>query len=278
MMPILLQMSASSGRMWLETEDRLAHRPELFQERADLDAGAGVEARGGLVEQEDLRVVEQDPGQAEPLGHPAREAGDQRIALVGQVDQLEHLLADLLPRRALDPVGGGEEFEVLDHLHVVVDAEEVGHVADRPADVLGRGVDRVAADGRLAPGRVQERGEDAHGRRLARAVGADEAVDVPLLQAQVEAVQGVQVAVHLRQVVRLDHGACLRSGRDGETTPSAGRVWAASGTPQQFSALRAREEPSFGRASRPLPRLTAAWNCGRDWGRASAARRPSSSC
>ena len=155
--------------------------------------------------------MQQRAGQAQALGHAAREAGHQGVALVGQVDQLEHFLADLPPRGPLDPVGGGEELEILDHLHVVVDAEEVGHVADDAADLLGPGVDRVAADGRLAPGRVQERGEDPHRRRLARAVGADEAVDVPLVERQVEPVQGVELAVHLGQFMRLDHRDAPRS-------------------------------------------------------------------
>ena len=158
--------------------------------------------------------MQEDTREAEPLGHPAREAGDEGVALVGQVDEFEHFLADLLPCGAFDPVGGGEEFEVFDDLHVVINTEEVGHVADGAADVLGTGVDRVAANGCLAPGRVQERGEDPHRRRLARAVRADEAVDVPLLKSQVQPVEGVEVAVHLGQVVGLDHRAA--PSLDGE--------------------------------------------------------------
>src|SRR5262249_53250474 len=92
-----------------------------------------------------------------------------------------------------------------DHLHVVVDAEEVGHVADHAADVFRAVIDRVPADARLAPRRVQERGEDAHGRRLAGAVGADEAVDVALFQFEREPVEGVQVAVGFREVAGFDH-------------------------------------------------------------------------
>ena len=131
MMPILLQMSASSGRMWLRDHDRLAHLPQLLEQFAHLDAGPRVEAAGRLVEQQHLRLVQQHAGQAEPLRHAARQARDQGVALVAEVDQLEHLLALLAPVRPLDAVGGGEELQVLDHLHVVVDAEEVGHVADR---------------------------------------------------------------------------------------------------------------------------------------------------
>ncbi len=164
--------------------------------------------------------MQQGAGQAEPLRHAPREAGHQRVALVGQVDQLEDLLADLPPRRPLDAVGRGEELEVLDHLHVVVDAEEVGHVPDHAADLLRPGVDRVAADRRLAPRGVQERGEDPHRRRLAGAVGADEAVDVPLVERQVEPVERVELAVHLGQIIGLDHrgGPRVVSG-----SPAAGR-------------------------------------------------------
>ena len=93
MMPILLQMSASSGRMWLRDQDRLAHVAQLLEQLAHLDAGPRVEAAGRLVEQQHLRVVQQHAGQAEPLRHAARQARDQGVALVAEVDQLEHLVA-----------------------------------------------------------------------------------------------------------------------------------------------------------------------------------------
>src|SRR5262249_12638280 len=83
--------------------------------------------------------------------------------------------------------------------------EEVGHVAHDPADLLGVVVDRVAADRGLAPGGVEQGGQDAHGGGLAGAVGADEAVDVALLQLEAEPVEGVQLAVHLGQLAGLDH-------------------------------------------------------------------------
>src|SRR5262249_199984 len=97
-------------------------------------------------------------------------------------------------------------------------AEEVGHVAHDAANFLGAVVDRVAAHRRLAPGRVEQRGEDAHGGRLAGAVGSDEPVDVALLQLQRQPVEGVQVAVHLRQIARLDHGPPAVGSREVSTT------------------------------------------------------------
>jgi hypothetical protein len=80
--------------------------------------------------------VQQSASEPEPLRHAAREAGDERIALVSQVDELENFLADFLARSPFDSIGGGKELEVFDDLHVVVDAEEVGHVTDDAADLL----------------------------------------------------------------------------------------------------------------------------------------------
>ena len=163
--------------------DRLAHRAELFEQLANFDPRPRVQAAGRFVEQQHLRIVQQHAGQAEALVHAAREAGGQRVALVAQLDQLEHLVAFLAARRAVDAIRGGEKLQVLDHLHVVIDAEQVGHVADQAADFLGVRVDRMAADIRLAPGRVEQRGEHPHRRRLAGAVGADEAEDIARAQA-----------------------------------------------------------------------------------------------
>ena len=87
MMPILLQMSASSGRMCDDTMIVLLILPEFLEQFAHLDAGARVEAAGRLVEQQHLRVVQQHAGQAEPLRHAARQARDQGVALVAEVDR-----------------------------------------------------------------------------------------------------------------------------------------------------------------------------------------------
>ena len=174
--------------------------------RLRISIRAGVQAAGRLVEDQHLGVVQEHAGQAQPLRHAAGKAGDEGLALVAQVDQVEHLVADLLPPRTLDAVGRGEELQVLDDLHVVVDAEEVGHVADDPPDLLGMRVDRVAADAGLAPGGLQERGQDPHRRRLAGTVGADVAEEVALVEVQGQVLQGVQFAVDFGQVLCLDHG------------------------------------------------------------------------
>ena len=62
-------------------QDRLAHRAQLAEQLAQLDPGARVEARGRLVEQQHLRIVDERVGQAQPLLHAAREGLDVGVAL-----------------------------------------------------------------------------------------------------------------------------------------------------------------------------------------------------
>jgi len=111
---------------------------QLFQKAAHLDAGARVQAAGRLVQEQHLRLVQEHAGQAQALRHAARQARHQGVALVAQVHQVEHLVALLAPLRPLDAVGGGEELQVLDHLHVVVDAEEVPACSPSAGECLWR--------------------------------------------------------------------------------------------------------------------------------------------
>ncbi len=195
----------------------LVHSAQPLEQVPHLDAGAGVEAAGRLVEQQDLRIVQQRAGQADPLRLPATERVDHRVALEAHVDQVELLLADLPPAGAVDAVGGGEEFEVLDDGHVVVHAEEVGHVADQPPDLLRMRVDALAADVGFAVVGLKQRGDHPHRGRLARAVRADESEDVAFLERKVDLVRGDQVAVAFGELAGFDHAAaggerCLRTG------------------------------------------------------------------
>ena len=72
------------------------HRPAAVGERTEEAAqpvhALGVEAVGGLVEDQHLRVAEQGARQAEPLAHAEREALDAPVADVAEPDQLQHLV------------------------------------------------------------------------------------------------------------------------------------------------------------------------------------------
>ena len=118
-------------------EDRLAERPQLAEELAQLDAGPRVETGGRLVEEQHLRVVDERVGEAEALLHAARQALDVGVALVAEVDEVEQVADHLAPAGGRDAVAAGEEVEVLPDLHVVVDAEDVGHEAEDATHGVG---------------------------------------------------------------------------------------------------------------------------------------------
>ena len=83
--------------------------PELALDRPDLlaqgDPDLGVEGRQRLVEEQDLRLDRERPGERDALLLAARQLARVAVALVGQVDQLEQLadpLADLVLRPLAD--------------------------------------------------------------------------------------------------------------------------------------------------------------------------------
>src|SRR5690606_20045571 len=94
-------------------EDRLPHRAKLAQELAELDARPRIEARCGLVEDEHARVVEERFREARALEHPAREGGDEPIAMRSEVGESQDVLDHPLSARAVDLEGEEEELEIL---------------------------------------------------------------------------------------------------------------------------------------------------------------------
>ena len=97
MMPMLVQQSASSVRMWLEMRIVFPIARSSFKQRLHFQPRAGIEAAGRLVEDQHGRIVDQRLGQAQPLLHAARQAVDEVVPLVRQVQELEHVADHRLP-------------------------------------------------------------------------------------------------------------------------------------------------------------------------------------
>ena len=82
-------------------EDRLAARVEAAEQLDDLVAALGVEGAGGLVGQQQRRLVGQGPGDGQALALAAGERPGRRLGLVGQAEQVEQVAAAGLGRLAL---------------------------------------------------------------------------------------------------------------------------------------------------------------------------------
>jgi hypothetical protein len=136
----------------------------------------GVEAGGGLVDDDELGVGEQGLGDAEALLHAAGVGAEGLLARgpeVGLVEQgVDHLVALGLVGDALHD---GEVVEHVERGHLGIDTELLGEIAEDFADrvLVLEDVDAVERDG--AGVGVLQGGDGAHEGGLAGAVGAEEA-------------------------------------------------------------------------------------------------------
>jgi hypothetical protein len=149
---------------------------DLAEQVEEAVALGRVEAGGGLVDDDEAGAAEQGDGDAEALLHAAGEAADGLLADRGEVGLLEQggdlgaaLAADgdaLQDREVLEDGLGGE---------VGVEAELLREVAELAAELglLFEHVDVAEAD--AAAVGVLQGGDRAHERRLAGAVGAEQA-------------------------------------------------------------------------------------------------------
>jgi len=157
--------------------------PHLLQplnQLAEISGAERVQTRSGLVEEQDLRVREQRASEVQALTHPPRESHHPLVGTVAKIHQFQQLVATPGGLRRHEVIDGREVAKVLVGGN---SPEEAPVTAQREAYLLphlARLADHVVPTHASFPGgRMQERGEDPNGRRLARSVGAEESEDLP---------------------------------------------------------------------------------------------------
>ena len=135
---------------------------------------ARVEAGGRLVREEHARRQDQAGGEVEPATHAAGVLLHRLAAGVGEAEVLEELIGPLLRLAAAEVVEAAEHHQVLLAAEDLVDGRVLADQADPPAH-LGRLAHDVEP-GHLRPPAVgpEQGGEDAHRRRLAGTVRAEQ--------------------------------------------------------------------------------------------------------
>ena len=150
---------------------------------------------------------------------PCEKVRDPRAADIGEPDPVERggeALVDLAPRQPGEPRGIGE---VVARRQPVVKADLVGQVAD-PALDLERIAQRVEAGDLGAPaGRLGQAEQHQDRRRLARAVGPEDADDLAGADLEIDMVDREVGAVALGQPLGPDDDARPAIAR----APSGGR-------------------------------------------------------
>ena len=158
-------------------EDRHALAKQLIEDPPEIAPRDGIDAIGRLVEKQHARRVDQGAGQAELLFHSAREIACQAAFEWSQVAEGQQPLHPLVAAFARHVINVGVEVDVLHHGQIGIEPETLAHVANLCFHGLGLADDVMSGDPRLARVGVHDRGQEAHCRSLARAVGPDEAKD-----------------------------------------------------------------------------------------------------
>ena len=171
----------------------------------DVEGAARVETGGRFVEQQHLGVTDERRRDAHPLGHAVRELGAPLGGRVGEAHLCQHTggfgvggavvhahEAGIVGELRCDGHLGGEPGILGQHRHPAAEGVEVAHLHAQDA-------------GRTAAG-PEDGGEDAEGGGLARAVGAQQAVDGTARYLEREGVHGALVAVELGERVDADGG------------------------------------------------------------------------
>ena len=141
-----------------------------------------------------LGFAEQRRRQAEPLPHPLRVAADLVACPALKPDRLEHG-AD--PAGGVPAVEGGEQLEVRAAGQIRVEVGRLDEAADTVERLRKLPLRVATEDPDLALVRAQQSEQHAHRGRLAGPVRAEEAVDVALVDAQIDVVHRTDVPVRL---------------------------------------------------------------------------------
>ena len=183
-----------------------------------LVAGGGVEAVGRFVEEDQPGVVGEGLGELGLLLHPGRVAAHRSVPLLGQPDVAQHLGGALARRHARQAGHHRHVDDEVARADVRWEAVVLGQVADLRAHLGALGDDVVAEHLGPAAGRGDQAEEDLEQRRLARAVGPDEAGRA-LTDLEGQGVEGEHRTVVLGEVLDAHDGlhGPHRNGPTGRT-------------------------------------------------------------
>jgi hypothetical protein len=179
---------------------------QLADHVPDLAPAARVEPGGGLVQAQDGGPADEAGGQVEAAAHAARVGLDRAAARVGQVEALQQLPGPGPGVAARELEQAGDQDQVLGPGQLLVDGGVLAGQADQAPDPVGLADHVEAADAGVSAVRAQQGGQDAHGRRLAGPVRAEQAEDRALADGQVDPGERRGLAEPLDQALGLDDG------------------------------------------------------------------------
>ena len=186
------------------------HQPVLGclgKEVAEVDALLRVQAHGGLVKDEELRVSQQSLGDSHPLALASGESADSGPALLLQIDGPDDLVdgGAAVPQ----PLQGSHVVQELIDGELVIQAEGLGEIAQTGFERPLGSVQRVPVHQDGALGGQEGGHQQLHQGGLARPVGAQKPHQAGAGQVQVQSLEGLFPAgIGHREILDLDlHGS-----------------------------------------------------------------------
>ena len=176
-----------------------------------------VEPGGRLVEEQQLGSTDERPGEVEAPSHAARVGLRDPVTGALQAELLEQLVRAAPCLGARELVQASEHPEVLAAREVLVDRGVLTGEPDQPPHLVRLSANVEPADARRAGVGVEQRREDPHRRRLARAVRAEQSEDGSLAHLEIDAVERAHLG--LARPVDLDEPLCLDRCQVGKPTP-----------------------------------------------------------
>src|SRR6266436_9219407 len=188
---------------------------KLEQEIPELAARDRIDARGGLVEKEERRLVQHGAAESEALLPATGKLRGQAIEVGSEAVELDNFVDAALQARWLEAVDAAVELQVFRDGQIVIETEVLRHVADMLADGFGIRADVEAFDKGGAAAERQKAGEHFDDGGFSAAVGAEEPEDFAFFDAEADVVDGGEVAETPNQMFGGDGGLreSLRVGR-----------------------------------------------------------------
>ena len=177
-----------------ESEDRSEHTLARLR----------IDPHRRLVDQDNLRPVQDASREAQPPAHADRELRHGLVGAVGEADQVERM-ADRRGRISRrDALRAGEEVQVLGRRQGGIERHLLGHEPEHAAHGRRLGGQTVPPDRHGAGVEAEQGGEDAERGRLARAVRTKQSDDLARCNGERESRERDPLAVALGEPINRD--------------------------------------------------------------------------
>src|SRR3569833_3100295 len=215
-------------------EDGMPFTVEAADEFPQRAAQVDVDPGSRLVEYDDRRLVHQRLGHQQATLHATRQVLRVLVGMLGKIEVMHDLVDPAVV--VLETKVAGLDAQGLAHVEEGIVDQFLRHHPERTARLAIVAHNVMAHDGSLAGIGTGESGEDGYQRRLAGAVGPQQAEELAWLDVERHAVQGLGGAETLAQIVDVDGGRRLAHvGSRSDTPYSSANVVKLGGRPVQVS-------------------------------------------